>query len=64
MTTDFKNKTPFLLGLIFLALVTTHEIEHIAEAFEIEDEFVVGYGLEYTERFRELNYLGTLNVNH
>ena len=24
--------------LLFLALVTTHEIEHIAEAFEIEDE--------------------------
>ena len=38
MTTDFKNKTPFLLGLLFLALVSTHEIEHIAEAFEIEDE--------------------------
>ena len=38
MTTDYKNKTPFLLGLIFLALATTHEIEHIAEAFEIEDE--------------------------
>ena len=38
MTTDLKNKTPFLLGLFFLALVTTHEIEHIVEAFEIEDE--------------------------
>ena len=37
MTTDLKNKTPFLLGLLFLALVTTHEIDHIAEAFEIED---------------------------
>ena len=38
MTTDFKNKTPFLLGLLFFALVTAHEIEHIVEAFEIEDE--------------------------
>ena len=38
MTTDHKNKTPLLLVLLFLALVTTHEIEHIAEAFEIEDE--------------------------
>lgn len=38
MITDLKNKTPFLLGLLFLALVTTHEVEHIAEAFEIEDE--------------------------
>ena len=38
MITDLKNKTPFLLGLLFLALVTTHEIEHIAEAFEAQDE--------------------------
>ena len=38
MITDPKNKTPFLLGLLFLALATTHEIEHIAEAFEIKDE--------------------------
>ena len=38
MTTDLKNKTPFLLGLLFLALVTTHEIEHVAEAFEVQDE--------------------------
>ena len=38
MITDLKNKTPFLLGLAFLALATTHEVEHIAEAFEIEDE--------------------------
>ena len=39
MTTDLKNKTPFLLGLLFLALVTTHEIEHIAEAFEINCDY-------------------------
>ena len=38
MITDFKNKTPFLLGLFFLAFVTAHEVEHITEAFEIEDE--------------------------
>ena len=40
MITDFKNKTPFLLGLLFLALATSHEIEHIAEAFEIKDEAI------------------------
>ena len=48
MTTDFKNTTPFLLGLLFLALATTHEIEHIAEAFEIEDE-AVELSCEYCE---------------
>ena len=38
MITDFENKTPFLLGLLFLAFVTAHEVEHISEAFEVQDE--------------------------
>jgi hypoxanthine phosphoribosyltransferase len=28
--------------------------------FEIEDEFVVGYGLDYMERYRNLPYIGAL----
>ncbi len=28
--------------------------------FEIEDEFVVGYGLDYRERYRNLPYVGVL----
>ena len=38
MITDFKNKTPFLIGLLFLAFATAHEVEHISEAFEVQDE--------------------------
>jgi hypoxanthine phosphoribosyltransferase len=29
-------------------------------AFEIEDEFVVGYGLDYMERYRNLPFIGVL----
>jgi hypoxanthine phosphoribosyltransferase len=28
--------------------------------FEIEDEFVVGYGLDFDERYRNLPYIGVL----
>ena len=30
--------------------------------FTIEDRFVVGYGLDYGERYRNLPYLGTLEI--
>ena len=28
--------------------------------FDIPNEFVVGYGLDYAERYRDLPYIGTL----
>ena len=28
--------------------------------FDIEDEFVIGYGLDYAERYRNLPFIGTL----
>jgi hypoxanthine phosphoribosyltransferase len=30
--------------------------------FTIEDKFVVGYGLDYNQKFRNLDYIGVLNV--
>ena len=32
--------------------------------FEIPDRFVVGYGLDYAQRYRELPYIGVLNTDH
>jgi hypoxanthine phosphoribosyltransferase len=28
--------------------------------FEVDDKFVVGYGLDFDERYRELDYIGEL----
>ena len=36
------------------------EVEADYFGFEIEDEFVVGYGLDYMERYRNLPYIGVL----
>jgi hypoxanthine phosphoribosyltransferase len=30
------------------------------DGFEITDEFVVGYGLDFHQRFRNLPFIGTL----
>ena len=31
--------------------------------FEIPDAFVVGYGLDYDQRYRNLDYIGVLNFD-
>jgi len=36
------------------------EVEAAYVGFEIEDEFVVGYGLDYQERYRNLPFVGVL----
>ena len=58
MITDFKNKAPFLLGLLFLALATSHEIEHIAEAFEIHDE-AIEIDCDYCEENQSQNLVNS-----
>jgi hypoxanthine phosphoribosyltransferase len=36
------------------------EVEADYVGFDIEDEFVIGYGLDYDERYRNLPYIGVL----
>jgi hypoxanthine phosphoribosyltransferase len=36
------------------------KVEYIG--FNIEDKFVVGYGLDYAERYRQLPYIGVVTA--
>jgi hypoxanthine phosphoribosyltransferase len=37
------------------------DVDIAAVGFDIPNEFVVGYGLDYAERYRDLPYIGTLH---
>ena len=37
------------------------KVELLDVGFEIPDEFVIGYGLDYAERYRDLSFVGTLH---
>ena len=39
---------------------TQMDVEVAYTGFEVPDEFVVGYGLDYAERYRNLPFIGTL----
>ena len=43
-----------------LAQMVAEELDADYVGFEIGDEFVVGYGLDYMERYRNLPFVGTL----
>ena len=41
--------------------VQTAKIDLLDVGFDIPNEFVIGYGLDYAERYRDLPYVGTLH---
>jgi hypoxanthine phosphoribosyltransferase len=59
-----KPKTLKVASLLHKSSKTIYETEIDYLAFEIEDKFVVGYGLDYAGRYRELPYIGILNAGH
>jgi hypoxanthine phosphoribosyltransferase len=57
-------KSMKLASLLYKPARLKHDIKIDYLAFEIEDKFVVGYGLDYAGRYRELPYIGILNAGH
>ncbi len=53
-----------LASLLFKPSRNKHPVTIDYLGFEIEDKFVIGYGLDYAGRYRELPYVGVLNAGN
>jgi hypoxanthine phosphoribosyltransferase len=57
-------RTIRLASLLFKPVKLKHQVKIDYLGFEIEDKFVIGYGLDYAGRYRELPYIGILNAGN
>ena len=67
LTDMLKLKNPKTLKLASLLFKPSRneypaQIDYLG--FEIEDKFVIGFGLDYAQRYRELPYIGILNAGN
>ena len=60
-----RQRKPASLRLCTLLDKTDRRVKDVHEdwtGFEIPDEFVVGYGLDYAQKYRNLPYIGVVEV--
>jgi len=57
-------KSVKLASLLFKPAKLKHDVKIDYLGFEIDDKFVIGYGLDYAGRYRELPYIGVLNAGN
>ena len=63
---NLENRRPRSLEVVTLLRkpeVVKADIDMLAVGFDIPNEFVVGYGLDYAENYRDLPFVGTLHPN-
>ena len=59
-----KTRNPASLRIVTLLDKPARRVSDVSAdytCFEIEDEFVIGYGLDYAEKYRDLPYVGILS---
>jgi len=49
-----------VLAMLRKPSAASTEVEVAYAGFDIDDAFVIGYGLDYAERYRNLPFIGTL----
>lgn len=61
---NLEHRNPKSLEVVTLLRkpeVQTAQVDLLDVGFDIPNEFVIGYGLDYAERYRDLPYVGTLH---
>lgn len=61
---NLRNRNPKSLSVVTLLRkpeAQKVQIDLVEVGFDIPNEFVVGYGLDFAERYRDLPYVGTLH---
>ena len=61
---NLEGRSPASLNVVTLLRkpeVVKADIDLLDVGFDIPNEFVIGYGLDYAERYRDLPYVGTLH---
>ena len=58
IASNFNAKSTKFVSLLNKKMSRKIEIDPDYYGFEIDDKFVVGYGLDYNEHFRNLKYIG------
>lgn len=58
---NFKAKTIKFTSLLDKKIARIIDVEPDYYGFEIDDKFVVGYGLDFDEYFRNLKYIGYID---
>ena len=64
LTSNLRSRGPASVEIVTLLSKPsrrTAELECRYTGFEIPDEFVVGYGLDYAEKYRNLSYIGVID---
>ena len=61
ISSNFNTKSTKFVSLLDKKISRKVELEPDYYGFEIDDKFVVGYGLDYDGYFRNLKYVGYIN---
>lgn len=60
---NFKTKSTKFCSLLDKKCCRKTKIEPDYVGFDVQDQFVIGYGLDYDGQFRNLPYIGYVEVN-